>query len=109
MNFIEKLELGGWATESSCLLAQAIVTVVVITNLRKHWGLFPIKQLSPLCTSAAAVSFLLVNIVSVLARSLEQYDPNKSYKMSESQECGQCRISGHSEMEVLAIVYLALR
>ena len=61
-----------YATEAASLIAQAIVTVAVIYNLNKHWQLFPIKQLSPLCTLIALLSFFLLNIISVIARVIEE-------------------------------------
>lgn len=56
-----------------CLVAQGMVTVVVVHNLRKHWSLFPIKQLSPLCTLVAGLSFFLLNVLSFIGKSIDNY------------------------------------
>ena len=81
-------------------------------NLRRHWDLFPIKQLSPLCTLVAALSFVLLNIVSIIARALEQnqelYHYYRNY-MYEKGECAQCRIYNNDAMKILALIYVGLR
>ena len=59
-----------YATEATTLIAQALVTIAVIYNLDKHWKLFPIRQLSPLCTLVALISFFLLNLIGVIARVL---------------------------------------
>lgn len=100
------------APEAVCLSAQVLVTVVVMMNLRRHWNLFPIKQLSPLCTLIACLSFFVLNLISLIGRSIEQngnyYNFNRTYVNSE-QECAQCRIKNDDGILVLAIIYTGLR
>ena len=60
-----------YATEAVTLFAQALVTIAVVYNLEKHWKLFPIKQLSPLCNLVALLSFFLLNLISIIARVIE--------------------------------------
>jgi hypothetical protein len=66
-DFLANLETSGWI-EGSCLLAQIFLTAFITINLRKNANKFPIKQLSPICTMAALASFLLINIITVVAR-----------------------------------------
>lgn len=108
MKFLRDLEMSV-APGALCLVAQGIVTVVVVYNLRKHWDLFPIKQLSPLCTLVAALSFFLLNVLSVIGNSVDNYQFSRTIKNNKYQDCAQCRIYDNHGMEALAIIYLGLR
>ena len=55
-----------------CLVAQTIISIAIVVNILNHWHIFPIKQLGPTCTISAVISFLLVNILSFIARLIEQ-------------------------------------
>ena len=84
-----------YAAETTCLIAQAIVTVAVIYNLERHWRKFPIKQLSPLCTLVALISFFLLNVISVFGRWAETYNEyyvEQECTQSKQYFCGQCRV-----------------
>jgi hypothetical protein len=53
-------------------VAQLSLSFFVFRNIRRHCRRFPIKQLSPICTLAALGAFLVINILSVIARQIEQ-------------------------------------
>lgn len=73
--------------------------------------MFPIKQLSPLCTSVAAMSFLFLNVLSVSARIIESEKSLYHFNLSPSpsNQCGQCRIYDDKLLIAMTIFYLALR
>ncbi len=51
-----------------CLVAHTLLTIIIVHNLKLRWNEFPIKQLSPLCTLLAALSFLLLNVLAFVGR-----------------------------------------
>jgi hypothetical protein len=91
-------------------MAQIALSAFVFRNIQRHRNRFPIKQLSPICTLAALAVFLIINLLSVLARQIEQqgsyYRP--LYQSSDGL-CGQCRVYGHPGIEFLALITSALR
>lgn len=94
-DFLANLETSG-APEITCIFAQTALSIVIIYNIRTNSHRFPIRQLSPLCTIAALFSFQFVNIISAIARYLEQ---NGNYYNFSFQgingNCGQCRAFNH--------------
>ena len=110
-DFLTSLQTSGWP-DAACLFAQIILSAFVILNIRKHHKKFPIKQLSPVCTIAALLSFLLINILSVIGREIQQangyYSYNLPYQASDIA-CGQCRINKNNALLFIGLVYSALR
>jgi len=112
------------AGEFVCLGAQVVLTIIIYRNIKLHWDEFPIKQLSPLCTLIALLSFLVLNLFSVIGRIIEDkyslYNDNYlGQQIGNSTVCGQCRffvngdndsnIAAKNTLKALAIIYSGLR
>lgn len=107
-DFLKDLERSG-LPDFLCLLAQILITLQIILNLRQNFHRFPIRQLSPASTIAALLSFGLVNVISVIARYVEQNNQLYKFSINHGAPCGQCRIYDNPGMELLALIYAALR
>jgi hypothetical protein len=91
-------------------VAQICLSGFVFANIRRNARRFPIKQLSPVCTLFALGTFLMINILSVLAREIEQGSGYYQFEYySVEGTCGQCRICGHSQLKFIALAYSSLR
>jgi hypothetical protein len=108
-SFLNDLEQS-LAPEILCLVVQTVISISIVINILGNWHRFPIKQLGPTCTLSALFSFIVINILSFIARFIEQQEGYYQFALpAGTTACGQCRLFGHPGMVGLALCYSALR